>query len=208
MKSTEIWRHIHTERGELADTLSTLTAEQWAQSSWCTGWSVKDTTSHVLLAAEQTIPNFFKEFAAAGFKFDVFTNKGTKELASLSPDELIRRLKARTTTENHPPGPVLAMLGEIVVHSSDIRRPLELDHHFPVAALIAVADSWKNTNILIGAKRRIGGLRLRATDSEWVHGNGPEVSGPMNSLILAMTGRKQVHGDLAGDGLATLASRP
>jgi hypothetical protein len=73
---------------------------------------------------------------------------------------------------------------------------------------VAVADSWKNSNLLIGAKRRIAGLRLRATDSSWAHGDGPEVSGPLISLILAMTGRKGAHPDLTGDGLTTLADRP
>src|SRR5665213_1913560 len=58
------------------------------------------------------------------------------------------------------------------------------------------------------AIRRIAGLRLRATDSNWVHGDGPEVSGPLISLILAMTGRKGAHPDLSGEGLTTLANRP
>jgi uncharacterized protein (TIGR03083 family) len=101
----------------------------------------------------------------------------------------------------------MAMLGEIVVHGEDIRRPLGLEHQSPRPALVAVADSWKNSNLLIGAKRRIAGLGLRATDTEWAHGDGPEVSGPLVSLILAMVGRTQVHPDLSGDGLAVLSSR-
>jgi uncharacterized protein (TIGR03083 family) len=100
------------------------------------------------------------------------------------------------------------MLGEIVVHGADIRRPLGLEHQSPEAALVAIADSWKKSNVLIGAKRRIAGLRLQATDADWAHGEGPEVKGPLASLVLAMTGRKQVHADLSGDGLATLAARP
>jgi hypothetical protein len=51
-------------------------------------------------------------------------------------------------------------------------------------------------------------LRLRATDSDWAHGDGPEVSGPMISLVLAMTGRKGAHSDLTGEGLTILAERP
>ena len=102
----------------------------------------------------------------------------------------------------------MAMLGEIVVHGEDIRRPLGLEHRPPEAALIAVADSWKNSNLLIGSKRRIAGLRLQATDAAWSHGDGPEVSGPLVSLVLAMTGRKGAHPDLTGEGLATLAERP
>ena len=129
-------------------------------------------------------------------------------LAAVGPEELVRRLRARTSTTNHPPAPVMAMLGEIIVHGEDIRRPLGLEHRSPEGALAAVADSWKNSNLLIGAKRRIAGLRLRATDSNWVHGDGPEVSGPLISLILAMTGRKGAHPDLSGEGLTTLANRP
>ena len=75
----------------------------------------------------------------------------------------------------------MAMLGEIVVHGEDIRRPLGLSHRPPDAALIALADSWKKSNLLIGAKRRIAGLRLQATDLDWDYGSGPELSGPMDS---------------------------
>jgi len=74
---------------------------------------------------------------------------------------------------------------------------------------VAVADSWKNSNLLIGSETGGSpGCGLRATDTEWVHGDGPEVSGPLLSLILAMTGRKDVHPDLTGEGVAELARRP
>jgi uncharacterized protein (TIGR03083 family) len=169
---------------------------------------VKDTAGHVLAAAEQTPLNFYREMISAGFRFNVFANRAAKRLATIGPDELVARLRARTTTTNHPPAPVMAMLGEIVVHGEDIRRPLGLKHTSPEGALVAVADSWKNSNLLIGAKRRITGLRLRSTDSDWSHGDGPEVSGPLISLVLAMTGRKGAHVDLNGKGLTILASRP
>lgn len=100
------------------------------------------------------------------------------------------------------------MLGEIVVHGADIRRPLGLTHSPPTAPLVAVADSWKNSNLLIGAKRRVAGLRLQATDTDWSHGEGPEVSGPMYSIVLGMSGRKGAYSDLTGDGVALLAQRP
>jgi hypothetical protein len=99
------------------------------------------------------------------------------------------------------------MLGEVVVHGEDIRRPLGLRHQPSVAALVAIADNYKNTNLLIGSKRRIAGLRVRATDSEWVCGDGPEVCGPLASLVLAMAGRKGALGDLSGDGLGVLSDR-
>ena len=70
-----------------------------------------------------------------------------------------------------------------------------------------VADFYKGSNLIIGAKRRIAGLTLRATDIDWSHGTGPEVSGPITAIVMAMTGRKAVAGELAGDGVATLQAR-
>jgi uncharacterized protein (TIGR03083 family) len=207
MKSQVTWQHIHRERADMAETWASLSPDQWSANSWCVGWSVKDTADHVLAAAEQTPLNFYKELMQAGFKFDAFTDRGVKHLSSCEPDELIRRLRARTSTTNHPPAPVMAMLGEIVVHGADIRRPLGLEHRPSDETLIAVADSWKNSNLLIGAKRRIDGLRLRATDVNWVHGDGAEVSGPLLSLILAMVGRKGALVDLTGEGVPILSAR-
>ena len=208
MKPKETWEYIHAERAEMAETLAGLTPEQWESPSWCEGWTVQQTAGHILAAAEQTPPHFYKELIAARFRFNVFTDEGAKRLGALPADELVRRLRVRTTTTNHPPAPVIAMLGEIIVHGEDIRRPVGLEHQSPTPALIAVADSWKGSNLLIGAKRRIAGLRLRATDTEWAHGDGPEVAGPLQSLLLAMTGRKAAYTDLTGDGLAQLGARP
>jgi len=50
--------------------------------------------------------------------------------------------------------------------------------------------------------------RLEATDTSWTHGDRPTVRGPILDLVLAMTGRRQVIGGLAGDGVRTLRSRP
>ena len=44
-------------------------------------------------------------------------------------------------------------------------------------------------------------------DADWSHGTGPEVKGPILSLVMAMTGRTVADDDLAGDGVATLRSR-
>jgi uncharacterized protein (TIGR03083 family) len=207
MNKQEIWSNIHAEREQLAETLASLAPAQWSVDSWCGAWSVKEVVGHVLSAAEQTTFNFYKQLASAGFRFDVFADRDAKRLAALEPAELIRRLKARTTTTNHPPAPVIAMLGEIVVHGEDIRRPLGITHHSPEAALVAVADNWKNSNLLIGSKRRIAGVQLRATDATWSHGSGPLVSGPLQSLVLAMTGRKGALSDLSGDGVAVLEGK-
>ncbi len=207
MSAHQTWTYIHAERAAMADTWTGLSGDQWTTSSWCQGWTVQDTAGHILAAAEQTPFNFYKEMASAGFRFNVFTDRAARRLGTLSPLELVDRLRARTATTNHPPAPVIAMLGEIVVHGEDIRRPLGLRHRYAEGALVAVADNYKKTNLLIGSKRRIAGLRLRATDCDWVHGEGPEVSGPLASLILAMAERTGAHADLDGEGLSILKAR-
>lgn len=73
--------------------------------------------------------------------------------------------------------------------------------------MLAVANFYKGSSLIVGAKRRIAGLALKATDADWQHGSGPEVSGPLVALIMAMTGRKGVLTDLSGEGVAPLEAR-
>jgi hypothetical protein len=48
---------------------------------------------------------------------------------------------------------------------------------------------------------------LRATDIDWEHGRGPEVSGSGEALLMAMSGRPAALTDLTGPGQPTLAAR-
>jgi uncharacterized protein (TIGR03083 family) len=100
------------------------------------------------------------------------------------------------------------MLGETIVHAEDIRRSLGLRHDYPTDALVEVADFYKRSNLVMGSKRRIDGVALRATDAKWSNGTGPEVSGPMVALLMALTGRKAALDELSGEGVATLRERP
>jgi len=93
------------------------------------------------------------------------------------------------------------------VHAEDIRRPLGVAHTYPSEAAVTVADFYSGSNLLIGSKRRIAGLRLHATDADWTRGEGPSVEGPIMALVLSMTGRTGAHAELSGDGVATLAQR-
>jgi hypothetical protein len=59
------------------------------------------------------------------------------------------------------------MLGETICHAQDIRRPLGLDHHCPAGEeLEAVADWFKGQGYPFGAKKRIAGVRITATDAQ------------------------------------------
>jgi hypothetical protein len=71
----------------------------------------------------------------------------------------------------------------------------------------AVCDFYRGSNLLIGARNRIAGVRLTATDADWRYGDGPEATGPIVAILLAMTGRKVALDDLTGDGVAVLRAR-
>lgn len=198
---------IHAERAAVADMLATLTPSQWAEQSLCGGWSVHLAAAHIVTGAEQTPAHFMRRMAATGFRFNTMIDRDARKLGVQPPSELIERLRARLTTTNRPPAPVMTMLGEVVVHGEDIRRPLGLQSTVSEEALAACLEMYKNTSFPVGTKKRIDSLRLVADDVEWSHGTGPEVSGPAASMLLAMTGRPAGLNDLAGEGLDTLRRR-
>ena len=150
---------------------------------------------------------FFADMASTGFRFNAMNAKNVRRETAGTPAQGLAEFRGLESATTSPPGPVEAMLGEAIIHSEDIRRPLGIRRDYPTEAVVRVADFFKGSNLLIGSKNRIAGLTLRATDAEWSTGSGPEVSGPALSLALAMTGRSAALGDLSGDGLATLRSR-
>jgi uncharacterized protein (TIGR03083 family) len=201
------WKLIHSERAGLADTLEALTPEQWATSSLCAGWSVRLAAGHLVAGAEQTGPNFMKGLVSSGFRFNAMVGRDAARLGGLPPGEIVQRFRARTTTTNHPPAPVAAMLGEVVVHGEDIRRPLGVKAEPSMDAIVTCMEMYKGANFPVGTKKRIAGLHLVASDTVWSHGAGPEVTGPALSLLLVMAGRAQGLDDLTGDGVALLRPR-
>ena len=207
MAAASPWPTIHAERAALADDLAGLTEEQWRTPSACGGWSVLDVLGHMTATAKMTPPGFFAAMVAAGFRFPVMAAKGIARETASGPAAALAEFRRIVPASSHPPGPVESWLGETIVHSEDIRGPLGIAHAYPTDAVVRVAGFYQGSNLLIGSKKRIAELTLRATDAEWSTGTGPEVSGPALSLLLAMTGRPAGLAGLSGEGLATLRSR-
>jgi uncharacterized protein (TIGR03083 family) len=208
MEKSEIWPVIHAERKALASDLGALGGDQWSSPSLCGDWTVRDVLAHMVATAKITPPSFFSKMLANGFSFAKVQASGISANLGATPGDTLAEFESVITSVKHPPGPPDTSLGEVIVHSEDIRRPLGIRHEYPMGAVVRVADFFKGSNLIIGSKRRIDGVTLRATDTEWSHGTGPEASGPMMSLVMAMTGRKAALADLSGDGVATLRERP
>jgi len=163
--------------------------------------------AHLIATARITPGLFFLGMAGSGFRFGAFTARNIARYADRSPQELLAEVRETAGRTSGPPGPPETPLSEVVVHGLDISRPLGIKREIPAEVLIRVLDFYRNTQLLIGAKKRIAGLRLAASDLEWQTGAGPEVSGPAVSLLQAMAGRRVALEDLTGDGVEQLTAR-
>jgi len=204
----DTWPTIHAERKALASDLRALQEAQWSTTSLCSEWTVRDVLAHMTATAKMSPPAFFVKLAGSGFSLTKLQGKDIAAEKGTSPADTLASFDAIVTSTGHPPGPADTMLGETIVHSEDIRHALGIKHAYPTDAVVQAADFFKGSNMIIGTKRRITGLTLRATDTEWSTGTGPEVSGPILTLLMAMTGRKAAASELTGDGVQTLAARP
>ena len=201
------WPTIHTERAALAHDLESLTPDQWSTPSLCAGWSVADVLAHQVSTAKMTPGRFFARFAGRGFSFTRFADKGIAAEGAAGPAAALQELRRVQTWTKAPPGPKDTWLGEAIVHAEDIRRPLGIRRDYPVSAVTRVLDTYVRSNAIIGGKKRVAGLTLKATDAEWSHGSGPLVEGPALALLLATAGRTRALTDLTGPGVELLAAR-
>ncbi|HEV2310738.1 MAG TPA: maleylpyruvate isomerase family mycothiol-dependent enzyme [Acidimicrobiia bacterium] len=207
MGKSEVWSTIHSERAALDADLKSLSDAQWDTASLCDGWSVRDVLAHMTATAEMTPPKFFGSLIGSGFSFDKMVQKLIEQREQGTAADTLALFGAAINSTNHPPGPTDSWLGETLVHAEDIRRPLGLKHDYPADAVNEVVDFYRKSNLIIGGKKRAEGLTFKATDGDWSTGTGPEVAGPGASIMLAITGRSAVLGDLSGDGVATLRDR-
>lgn len=203
----DTWQLIQTERTRTADALQSLPAQSWDALSLCQRWRNRDVLAHIVATAEMSSGDFLLHMMRNGFRFKSMADDDIRRTVEDGTDQLIERLRAAAGSHKHPPGPVAAMLMEIVVHGEDIAFPAGQPIDHSPEGLLGAADFAKNAQPLVGVRSRIAGLSLQATDTDWTTGTGPEVRGPMVPLLLAMSGRKAALDRLTGDGVAVLRDR-
>lgn len=191
------------ERADLADFLTTLSPQDWAAPTLCSKWTVKDVVAHVISYEELGAAGLLRRFAKG---WVVRANEvGVDDFAALTPQQLLAFLRDHLTPKGLTAGfGGMIALVDGTIHHQDIRRSLGRPRAVPEDRLQRVLGLVPG-NPRLGAGRRIRGLRLRANDIDWEHGRGPEVTGPGEALLMAMTGRPAALADLDGPGLPTLA---
>lgn len=202
-----VWRMVHAERAALTDDLALLDAGQWDAPSLCEGWTVRDVAAHLVDTARTTRIGFVAGLVRARFDFDRQNARGVERERGASPQETLERLRrvaSRTTT---PPAPLDTRLVEEVVHGEDIRRAVGLVRSYPQEAVVRALRLQARTPASFGgAKELVARVRLTATDADLSIGEGPDVTGPVLSLLLAVSGRRAALAELDGPGLSVLAA--
>jgi uncharacterized protein (TIGR03083 family) len=140
-------------------------------------------------------------------RFTDINQVGVDELASLDTAQLLARLRAHL----RPTGLATTFRGrlallDVTVHHQDIRRPLGKPRQIPAERLRCVLHDALLSPELPG-RRLARGVRLEPTDLDWSHGAGPEVAGPAEALLMAITGRASALGELHGPGVSLVAGR-
>jgi uncharacterized protein (TIGR03083 family) len=203
------WALVAAERNDLADLASTFTPAQWDTPSLCDGWTVRHVFAHVATGTEADVRGFLPFLLRSGFNVNRASMRYTISVGEgRPPEQLVSLLRTNATSRVRLPGTTAAgVMAEALVHGQDIRRPLGIDRVPPADRTVLALWSMVRTGVGLGNKKRIAGLRLVATDVDWTHGEGAEVRGPAEALLMATCGRRVALDDLEGPGVDTLRSR-
>lgn len=195
------------ERADLADLLESLTPEQWERPSLCADWSVRQVAAHVIGYESLGWGSVALLMLRNGLRLDRANAARIGEVAAWSPERIVAEFRSHL----RPHGVTAAFGGRVgltdcVIHQQDIRRPLGLPRTIPADRLRVVLDFAPRARAL-PAPANMRGLGFAATDLDWSHGDGPEVRGQGEVLLLAAAGRVGALDELTGDGVEELARR-
>lgn len=195
-------------RRALADVLAGLDDEQWRTPSLCDGWEVRHVVGHLQLPWSVSMPALM--WALVRHRgYDAANLQLSRDLGERPRGSLVDGLRDHADNRRTAPGqPPESLLTDVVVHTADILVPLGMSLPAPPESLVLVLD------YLVSAKAKsvqppggIDGLRFRATDVAWAHGDGPEVAGTGVDLAAALCGRPALVERLTGDGVPEFARR-
>ena len=194
------------ETADLAEFVRGLPDAQWDHESLCEGWRVRDVIGHMCLGHTESLGKILIEVARYKGNIDAGSAVASVEFGTEhTPAELAEIL--RGIAEHHTRRgisrviPTKAGFTDHLVHHQDIRRPLGRLREIPEERLVAALDSlFLSLGGSMPAKKRLKGLKVTATDVGWTKGDGPELRGPAEAIILASLGRDVVLADLEGEG--------
>jgi uncharacterized protein (TIGR03083 family) len=203
----QLWALAHAERAALAEDLAGLGAQQWRHETLCGQWDVEQVVAHLTAAASLNQWQWLRSMLGARFRPDVHNQRRLAEHVGSTPAETLDQFRAVITSTTAPSPHIPAYLGEVVVHSQDIRWPLGLLRTPSVEALTPVAEFFARRDFAVASRTRVADLQLRADDGPFATGTGSLVTGSTLALVMTMAGRVSYVTELDGPGVPILRSR-
>jgi uncharacterized protein (TIGR03083 family) len=204
----EAWRVVDERRVQIADILDGLRPEQWATPSLCDGWTVREVGAHLSMAPTSSVREVLSWLLKSRGNFDRMIRDSAIDRGRRPTDEIVSDLRGIVGSRKLAPATSWRdALLDAIVHAHDIARPFGITVAAPVEAARTALDwVWLRPFPFFPA-RRLRGLRLVASDVEWGKGDGLELRGPVESLLLVSTGRPAGLAELDGPGLRLAESR-
>lgn len=208
MDVNEVWRTVDAERAALADLLETLSPQDWKQASLCAGWTVRDVAAHVISSPQATPASVTLAMLRARGNFNRCMYDSAKRLAARPVEQIVADYRRLAGSRRHPLGtsPLDPML-DVLVHTQDIAIPLGRSRVMPAHAARAGAERVWRVKFPFRARRKLAGFQLSATDIPWTVGAGPSIEGPIEAILLLLTGRTASLPRLGGAGAMQLRDR-
>lgn len=203
----DLWPITVEARRSLCSTFEELDEDQWEVRSLCAGWTVRQVLAHLVLAARPPARRYLAAVVRARGDFDKANNSLAVADATRPTAQLLDDYREVIEHRFAPPGwPQAAPLGDILLHSLDVRIPLGIDSEVPADHYEPVLDLLFSR---VGRSFTSAGrpdLRWVATDHHWTRGDGPPVRGTTEDLALTLGGRGARIGRLDGDGVPAVAA--
>jgi uncharacterized protein (TIGR03083 family) len=169
----DTWTQVRNGREAFGNYLSNLSADDWSKQSLCADWSAKDLVAHMLVIPTMSKGQVFRAFLGSRFNLDRMNAKLVGKLtATMSTSQLAAATTSSAASHGMPPGLKLpGVLNELVIHSADVAEGVGKPFDLPTADYVSCLAYLQDVQPVFGAKQRIAGLRLQATDSEWSTGS-------------------------------------
>jgi uncharacterized protein (TIGR03083 family) len=206
MADETYWAAVRSVRLQIADFLTTLSPAEWDEPSLCAGWQVRDVAGHLSCVPVIRIREMLAVAPRARFDPNRINTAVARRYGAAEPAEIIARIRehAGVVATTKFPDP-RNHLFDTIVHSQDMALPLRRTFPVPVELSAAGLDRVWAMGWPFRARRRLSGLTLRATDTDWTVGTGPEVTGDALTLLLLLTGRTRTAAPiLTGQGVERL----
>ncbi|MGS2810785.1 maleylpyruvate isomerase family mycothiol-dependent enzyme [Nocardia sp. MW-W600-9] len=200
MSDTEVRAAIAAQRTETAEFLAGVDEAIWDAPTLCAGWRVREVAAHLSMPFRMSLPRFVLGMITSRGSFDRLADREARADAErMSTAELVAAIRDNATHPWKPPGGAgyASALSHDVIHGLDITVALGRAEPVPLDRMRLVLAAHNPRSVgYFGVD--LDGIALVATDLDFRHREGEELSGAAQDLLLVLCGRTLPAGRLHG----------